>query len=319
MATVPPAPPGAGQPPPAPATAAPPPQPPAPVLGKHLELAGVFGPTVTAIGTYYYRVVGIVKDGNAVIEGERVVYRMDTDPAGNQESNEFGRVVFHADIPQTGYYGTGVVHAELELVSTGQIIRLQNIRVPAIAPPPPPAPPTATKLVLRNVEGKVNATDPTTMNYKVMVETVAGNGNPTTSVERRSASGPDSRQLRARPCSCTTSKFMAYAMPRQVRRSADRGFSSQAFSSELMWTANSCFETVCGSRHGMGRIRTGAALCGSCRAAGRITCSAVAIGSGSHRLRLHFELGIAQSAHFRQVQAIQFRLGADALADHESR
>lgn len=190
MAAAPPAHPGAGQPPPALAGAPPQPQPPAtapaapppPLLGKRLELTGVFGPTVTATGNYYFRVVGIVKDDDpsqgirVVVQGERVVFRLDTDPAGDQESNEFGRVVFHADIPQTGYYGTGQVHAEIELVSTGQVIRLQPLRTPAIVPPPPPPPPTATKLVLKTVEGKVDTTDPTTMQYKVMVETVANNG-----------------------------------------------------------------------------------------------------------------------------------------------
>ena len=35
----------------------------------------------------------------------------------------------------------------------------------------------------------------------------------------------------------------------------------------------------------------------------------------SHRMRLHFELGIAERAHFRHIQTCQFRSGTDALTD----
>src|SRR5665213_4431466 len=99
--------------------------------------------------------------------------------------------------------------------------------------------------------------------------------------------------------------------------SADRGFSRQVFSRAEMWTANSSFDTDCGSRHGTCRTRTGAEPSGSTRASGRRTSSAVDINLGPHRLRFNFELGVAQRAHFRQVQAIQLRLSAHALADEE--
>src|SRR5258708_29201285 len=82
-----------------------------------------------------------------------------------------------------------------------------------------------------------------------------------------------------------------------------------------MLTASSFFDPDCGSRHGIGRIRTVAEPSTAAWVSGRRISSAVDIGLRSRRLRLHFELGVAQSAHFRHIQTSEFSGGAHALTE----
>src|SRR2546427_6671960 len=97
---------------------------------------------------------------------------------------------------------------------------------------------------------------------------------------------------------------MAYAMPRHVRRSAERGFSSHAVSSVRMYSASLAGETVLGSRQGTGGRRKGADWTSS---TGILLCR--------YRPGLELELGITELPHFRQVEAFEFRLGGHAVAD----
>src|SRR5256885_16939757 len=108
---------------------------------------------------------------------------------------------------------------------------------------------------------------------------------------------------------------MACAMPRQVRRFADCGWSRHACCRRWMYSDSSCDGTVCGSRQGI----EGSDGCGDRSTAAVVVTSASEMGCMGlvphDRFGLEHELRIAKGAHLRDVQACELGLRRDALSD----
>src|SRR5258707_13913373 len=114
---------------------------------------------------------------------------------------------------------------------------------------------------------------------------------------------------------------MADAMPRHTRTSTFVGFNTQASLREAITSASCSGGTECGSRHGIaGRRLTPAAgervpVTGASAAETNVLLDMNSLLRFQLGLRLQFELRIAKSANFRQVQALKFGFCRNALAD----
>src|SRR5437763_1127039 len=103
-------------------------------------------------------------------------------------------------------------------------------------------------------------------------------------------------------------------MPRQVRTSAERGSSRQACSSFCMYPDNSTGETPWGARQGTAGNQDGD---GDTEACALVVTSASDICGPSPGVRvdglvlLEHELGVAERAHFGNVETFEFHFRGD--------
>src|SRR5256885_2972401 len=110
-------------------------------------------------------------------------------------------------------------------------------------------------------------------------------------------------------------------MPRHTRTSTFVGFNAQASLSEAITAASCSGGTECGSRHGIaGRRLTPVAgervpATGASAAETNVSLDISSLLRFLLGRRLQFELRIAKSAHFWQVQTLKFGFCRNALAD----
>src|SRR5260221_1201485 len=111
-------------------------------------------------------------------------------------------------------------------------------------------------------------------------------------------------------------------MPRHTRTSTFVGFNTQASLREAITSASCSGGTECGSRHGIaGRRLTPVAgervpATGASAAETNVSLDISSLLRFLLGLRLQFELRIAKSAHFRQVQTLKFGFCRNALANN---